>query len=245
MKLQRAIVLGKGKWGKIFISRLKNKVKIVKILRSRDNYKIIDYKKIDWIFVLTNTKKHYEICDYYISRCSNIFCEKPLTTDLYKCEKLIKKAKENNCNLYISDIENYKLKKLKLRLNNIIIRKKFSFDKTDLLFRYAYHDLYVLSNKINLRDMSDLKIVNNKLGELNYTFKIKKKKFEFIYSFNSTNKVHKINNIDFLLFNGNPLDKMIKNVLLNKINTNINHRNALDAVYILNKIKKKLFKNYD
>ena len=31
MKLKRAIVLGKGKWGKIFISRLRNKVKIVYI----------------------------------------------------------------------------------------------------------------------------------------------------------------------------------------------------------------------
>ena len=34
---KRAIVLGKGKWGKVFISRLKKKVKIIKILRSKDN----------------------------------------------------------------------------------------------------------------------------------------------------------------------------------------------------------------
>jgi hypothetical protein len=157
---------------------------------------------------------------------------------LDKSVKLIKKAKKFQCNLYVSDIENYKSKKIKLTNNNIIIRKKFSSDKSDILYRYAYHDLYILSKKINLRGLNSFKIINTQVGEISYTFRIKKKLFKFIYSFNSSKKIHKINNVNLLSFSGNPLDKMIKKILAKKFNIDSNYKNALDTIYVINKINK-------
>ena len=237
---KRAIVLGKGKWGKVFISRLKKKIKIIKILRSKDDYKKVSCKNIDWIFVLTNTSKHYEICKHFIPKCKNIFCEKPLTFETKKSEDLIKKTKKNKCNLYISDVERYKEKKIRLKKKNVIIRKKFSNDKKDLFFRYAYHDLYILSESIDLKNFKKFNLIKNIKGELSYSFEVKNFIFKFIYSFNSQKKIHKINNINFLSYKGNPLDKMIESVLLNKENSIKNNKNALKSIYILNKIIKKI-----
>tara|TARA_B100000768_G_C11280675_1_gene378385 strand:- start:749 stop:1495 length:747 start_codon:yes stop_codon:yes gene_type:complete len=237
---KRVIVLGKGKWGKVFISCLKRKVKIIKILRSKDNYKKINCKNIDWIFVLTNTSKHDEICKYFIPKCKNIFCEKPLTFETKKTEDLIKKAKKNKCNLYISDIEKFKENKVRLKKRNIIIRKKFSNDKKDILFRYAYHDLYILSELIDLKNFKKFNLIKNFKGELSYSFEVKKFTFKFIYSFNSHKKIHNINKINFLLFKGNPLDRMIESILSNKENLIKNNINALKSIYIINKIIKKI-----
>lgn len=244
MRKKRVIVLGKGNWGKIFINRLKKKAKIVKILRSKDQYKKLNCKDIDWIFVLTNTNQHFEICKHFIPKCKNIFCEKPLTFSIKQSRELLKKTKKFKCNLYVSDIERFKKKKIKLRKDNVIIRKKFTKDKTDILYRYAYHDLYTLSNLINLKEYKKFKLIRNELGEISYSFKVKKNSFKFIYSFNSNKKIHKINKVDFLYFKGNPLDRMIKNVLLNKEDILENNKSALVATYIISKIKKN-FKGYN
>ena len=235
---KKAIVFGKGNWGKVFISKLKSKVKIVKILTSKDNFKKINCKNIDWIFVLTNTNKHFEICNHFIKKCKNIFCEKPLTFNGSQSKELIKKAKRFKCNLYVSDIEKFKEKKIKLKKNNTIIRKKFSYDKSDLLFRYAYHDLYLLSEYMNIKKFRNFKLIKNKIGLISYSFRVQKILLKFTYSFNSNKKIHKINNSNFLIFKGNPLDRMIENVISKKENIFENNKNALSAIYVINKIKK-------
>ena len=237
---KRVIVLGKGKWGKTFISRLKKKVKIVKILRSKDQYKKPIYKNIDWVFVLTSTNKHFEICNYLITKCKNIFCEKPLTPNLTKSQKLLTKARKYRCNLYVSDIEKFKAKKIYIKKKNIIIREKYSKDKTDLLFRYAYHDLYILSKLIEIKKFKAFKIIKKETGFISYSFKIKENLFKFIYSFNSEKKIHKINNSNFLSYKGNPLDRMIDRVLLKKENINDNNNSAMNTAYVINKIEKNL-----
>jgi hypothetical protein len=238
IKTHKALVFGKGKWGKVFISRLKKEVQIKKIFRSKDNYKKVSLENIDWIFILTSTNKHYEICNYFLGKCKNIFCEKPLTSSYNSSKKLLEKAKKMKTNLYVSDIENFKNKKIKIEKENIILREKFTNDKKDILSRYAYHDLYILSNFINLKKFKKLKLINNSSGNLEYSFWVNKNFFKFNYSFNSKKKVHKINNKNFLSFKKNPLDKMIKKIVYKKINFKMNNQSALLVLFILNKLKK-------
>ena len=42
-----------------------------------------NYKKcstdLDWVFVLTPNKTHYKICEFFLKKGVNVFCEKPLT----------------------------------------------------------------------------------------------------------------------------------------------------------------------
>ncbi len=237
---KRALVIGKGKWGKIFISRLNKKVKIVKIIRSKENYKKFNYNKIDWVFVLTNTEKHFEICNYLIKKCKNIFCEKPLTKNIKTSLQLIQNSKKFKSNIYISNVEKFKFKKLILKKKNFIERKKFSEDKKDLFLRYVYHDLYTLSDLVDIKNFKKFKLIKKRKGELSYSFEINKKLFNFSYSFNSNKKVHRINSVNFLKFNGNPLDRMIQSIVTKKENKILNNKNALSAIYVINKIQNKL-----
>ncbi len=244
MKKKKALVIGKGKWGRIFISRLKKKVKIIKILRSKDDYKKFNCRNIDWVFVLTNTEKHFQICNYFIKNCKNVFCEKPLTKDIQTSIKLFKNAQKYGCKLYISDIEKFKNKKLSIKKENFIIREKFSHDKKDIFFRYAYHDLYILSDLFKINNFKKFKLLEKSKGKITYSFEINKKLFKFSYSFNSINKTHKLNNTNFLKFKGNPLDKMIEKIILEKENIVSNNKNALASIDAINKIKNKI-KDYN
>ena len=97
-----------------------------------------------------------------------------------------------------------------------------------------------MSELIDLKNFKKFNLIKNFKGELSYSFEVKNFTFKFIYSFNSQNKIHKINKINFLLYKGNPLDKMIESILSNKDNLIKNNKNALKSIYILNKIIKKI-----
>ena len=237
IKKPKVLVFGEGKWGKIFLSKLKKEVQIKKVFRSKDNFKKASLENIDWIFILTSTNKHYEICNYFVGKCKNIFCEKPLTSSYNSSKKLLKKVKKKKTNLYVSDIENFKNKKIIIKKENLILRKKLTNDKKDILSRYAYHDLYILSNFINLKKFKKLKLINNSIGNLEYSFWINNNFFKFNYSFNSKKKVHKINNKNFLRFKKDPLDEMIKKIVYEKIDFKMNNQNALLVIFILDKLK--------
>ena len=139
-------------WGKKVFNSLKkikkiNKIYLIKNRREKANFKL---DNIDWIFVTTNISNHYKVVQKFLKKKINVFCEKPLTKNYNNDIMLYKIAKKNNCKLYVSDIENFKIKKIKLIKKNLILRSKFSYDKKNIIERLAYHDftyLYVLYKK--------------------------------------------------------------------------------------------------
>ena len=61
----------------------------------------------------------------------------------------------------------------------------------------------------------------------------------FYYDINSPKKIHKINEVNFLNFNGNPLEKMIKYVFKLK-NLDLENKNrSLFALKTMNLLKEK------
>ena len=216
-------LIGLGNWGKRLLSSLKGlkKIKNITVIKNRKDRTKINYKIIEWAFISVNTTKHYNVVKKLLNNKVNVFCEKPLTNNLKQDIELFKIAKINRCKLYVSDIENFKNKKLTIKKENFIIRQKFSKDKSDIANRLAYHDFTYLFKYLRNKKEKKFRIIKKKLGEIKFSLEFDNKKFSFDYSLNSKSKKHTFNNID-LTTKKNVLRKMILKIINNKINFNKN-----------------------
>ena len=231
-------LIGLGSWGKKVLRSLKKikRIKNIQIIKNRKDKKKINLNNLKWVFITTPTNSHYQLVKKYLEKKINVFCEKPLTNDIKKDTELFKLAKKNKCKLYVSDIENFKKIKIKLKSKNKIIRSKFSNNKKGILDRLAYHDFTYLYKFSNNKKISSFKIIRQKTGELNILTNINNKEIQLLYSLNSKNKVHTFNEIN-LIKKKNYLRIMIEKVISNKVNFDINKKLSLFANSAIN-IKK-------
>ena len=231
------VLIGKGLWGNKLYNNLKKLGNVKKIVRSKDDYKSINLKNIDWVVIATPNKYHYSQVKYFLEKKMNIFCEKPLALSYKNTKDLIKISKKNNTKLYIDDIEIFKKKKLEIKKKNFIIRNKFSnYDFKQTLFALAYHDFYILSKYlVNGKIKISIFNIRNNL----YHFMINKKNFIFDFKYNLNKKPkHQINKTNFHS-KKNYILKMLKEVFFSKVNFEENHDRALKASYLISKIIKK------
>ena len=238
--MKKILVIGTGKWGKIVLKKLKTIAEVKIVINSKKNYKNINIKFIDWVFILTPDSKHYSMVKFFLNKKINIFCEKPLANSYLKSLKLVKLANKKNKNLYIDDVENYKKKKIKLKKNNYVIRlKKSKGSVSSILNRLTYHDMYLLSPYLIKYKNLKIKIIEKKKF-LNFLIFNKNISFNFLYSLNSDKIEHSINNLDLNNVKVDALTKMLNTVLYNKINYKKNHNESLFASKIIDNVRKKL-----
>lgn len=233
-------IIGKGKWGQKLKKELDKISKVKFFIDSKISFKsIID--EVDWVFIATPNKSHYSIVLECLKKKKKIFCEKPLTLSFKKSKYLFDYANKNNLKLYVDDIENFKLKKIKINSNeNIVIREKNGIgDHKSLLYRLTYHDLYLLYDKLNKYKIKKIISYNDK-EKLSFSIFYTNFHINFVYSINSKKNLHVINNINLLKFRGNPLANMLKKVLTNKVNYVHNQKSALFTNYLIDKIKTKI-----
>ena len=207
-------LIGLGNWGKKVLRSLKKikRIKNIQIIKNRKDKKKVNLNNLKWVFITTPTNSHYQLVKKYLEKKINVFCEKPLTNDIKKDTELFKLAKKNKCKLYVSDIENFKKIKIKLKTKNKIIRSKFSNNKKEILDRLAYHDFTYLYKFSKNKKISNFKIIKQKTGELNIITNINNKEIQLLYSLNSKNKVHTFNEIN-LIKKKNYLKIMIEKVI--------------------------------
>ena len=230
-------LIGLGSWGKKLLNSIKGirKIKTITVVKNRKDQTKIDYKSIKWAFISVSTTNHYNVVKKILKNKVNVFCEKPLTNNLKQDIELFKIAKKNKCKLYVSDIENFKNKKLTIKKENFIIRQKFSKDKSDIANRLAYHDFTYLFKFLRNKKEKKLRIIKKKPGEIKFSLEFDNKKFSFDYSLNSKSKKHTFNNID-LTTKKNVLRKMILKIINYKINFT---KNANISIFS-NKLTKKI-----
>ena len=231
-------LIGLGSWGKKVLRSLKKikRIKNIQIIKNRKDKKKINLNNLKWVFITTPTNSHYQLVKKYLEKKINVFCEKPLTNDIKKDTELFKLAKKNKCKLYVSDIENFKEIKIKLKTKNKIIRSKFSNNKKGILDRLAYHDFTYLYKFSKIKKISSFKIIRQKIGELDIITNINNKEIQLLYSLNSKNKVHTFNGINLIKKN-DYLKIMIEKVISNKVNFDFNKKLSLFANSAIN-IKK-------
>tara|TARA_B100000900_G_scaffold387647_1_gene379056 strand:- start:4696 stop:5421 length:726 start_codon:yes stop_codon:yes gene_type:complete len=234
-KIKSVGVIGRGRWGKKVIKTLMQYSSVKYVTGKNTDYKKCS-KDIDWIFILTPNNTHYGICEFFLKKKINVFCEKPLTVDLGKAKKLYKLAKKNNVMLYVDDIEMFKNKKILFSLNNIIERKKKDKGSNySLIERLFYHDAYLIYEKLKNRK---IKIIKQKHRDLKFQIYFSNKVINFFYSIDSRTRIHKINNMNLLSFKGDPLKKMIVYVLYKLKNYSKNKNRSLFALKMCNLLKK-------
>ena len=229
-------LFGYGKWGRTVLKSLKEikKIRKITVIKSRkDKSKIPD--STDWVFVTVSTINHFSVVKKALNNGINVFCEKPLTNKIKDDIELYRIAKKKNCKLYVSDLENYKEKKIYLKKENFIVRKKYSNIKVDIINRLVYHDFTYLYKFLKNTKYVHLKIINKKKGLLSFSIKFDNKKFLFIYSLNSKIKKHTFNNIS-LISKKNNLKKMINKIILDKVDFNENRKISLFSNKLTQKI---------
>ncbi len=237
-------LIGNGKWA----SKIKPNLIKVSNLRficdSKKNYlKEIKKNKVEWVFIATPNKTHYTIVKNCLNKKINVFCEKPLCLTSNKAKKLIQIAKEKKVKLYVSDIYDFYSKKFdKLILIHSVYRSKFIKGSDKEFFnRFMYHDISILyyflkKNKVRYCTY----IPNNKRKFFKIIIKFtNNNEISFFYNLNSNKKKHFINNKD-ITSNKNYLQKMIVNVLYNKIDIKKNNKKALFIIDYIAKIKKEI-----
>jgi len=102
--MKKILVIGSGKWGKIVLKKLKAIAEVKMVINSKKNYKKINTRFIDWVFILTPDSKHFSMVKFFLDQKINIFCEKPLTSSYLRSLKLVKLAEKKKINLYLNNI---------------------------------------------------------------------------------------------------------------------------------------------
>ena len=229
-------VIGKGEWGKKVIYNLKNYCKPYLIDRSfKDINKL---KEINFFFIITPVKSHYHIINKILKLKNKIiFCEKPLTTNLYKTKKIFNIANLTKSKIYISDIFNYHSSKIKFKNINFILRNKYSpCSHLEIIDKFLYHDLSLINKKLKLNTYQKLIIKKNEPNKLKIILVFKNFTFNIFYDLTKKKKVYTFNNYN-LLKNKNILNDLLRKFLKNKVNFKKNNESYLKIQKLTDKIK--------
>lgn len=234
----RVGLIGTGKWGSILKEKLIKNSNLIFFANSKSNYKK-KINEVDWVFVATPDKTHFKIVKNLLNLKKNVFCEKPLSLNFKSSKYLFDLAKKKGVKLYVDDIQTFFKKKINFKKDNIIIRKKLGKDNPkNLLYRFAYHDFYFLENKIKIRKIKSIEILDI-YRDLKFNIILKDNSiFRFFYSLNSQDKIHKINNTNFTT-KKDLLTIMIKKVLKKNVNFKNNMKISLFSNKMIDKIQKK------
>ena len=217
--------------------------KIYPILKNIKNTKINIIKKKDILnkssldLIITNNETHYSLVKKSLMVNNNVFCEKPLTTSTLKALKLYKFSDVTKKKIYVSDIENFKNIKIKIKEINNIVRTKNSLIKDDILWRFTYHDLSYLYKHVKYKKLTNIKIIKSETGIMNFNLIFNDIKFNFYYNLNTKIKKHFFNDTNLV----SPNDfyaKMINNLLLRKVDFIQNKKISLFCIKIIEKIFK-------
>ena len=236
-------LIGCGAWGRVVYKKLKIISNVVFICTSSDDY-ISKIESVNWVFVVTPNETHYDIVTKCLTLGKNVFCEKPLTLTFAQSKELYGISKKYNARLYVDDVQRYTNSKYHLKTHNFIERMKNSahkYQERDLLYRLAYHDIYMVYNDIKNLNINDIKIIS-KHKNLNFSVLFEQVTIDFFYDVEYKGRaVHNINGISLIeKKQSDPLLDMLSMVLNESADFDKNKEISLFANYIIDKVNEKL-----
>lgn len=243
MKIKVGLI-GRGNWGAKIKDKLNQLATIEFVCGQNINFiSKIKKKKIDWVFIATPNKTHYNIVKKCIEYGINVFCEKPLCLSEYHAIKLIRLSKKKGVKLFVSDLYNFFSKKFfELKKKNFVFRSKFvKKSDNEFFYRFMYHDISILYNFLKRYKSTKYSYVEDKKEK---KFKIEihfrnEKMITFLYDLNNIKKIHSINSIQ-IKSDKDLLKNMIQKILSNDIDINENNNKAIFIIKFINILKKKL-----
>lgn len=170
-------IVGLGYWGKIILKNLRQLgCEDITICEPRtvnwsdigQKYKhVLDYKDLEceYIFIIVPVSSHYEVCEHFLKKGCNVFCEKPLELDHEKCLRLYDIADKNKSNLFVDWLFTYNpaVNKIKSIIQKIgkpksIIANRMNFgparEDTSARWDLASHDVSIACHLLDEKPSS-------------------------------------------------------------------------------------------
>tara|TARA_R110000772_G_scaffold209018_1_gene319550 strand:- start:476 stop:1219 length:744 start_codon:yes stop_codon:yes gene_type:complete len=244
----KTILIGNGYWGNIIKGKLSDITQLLYTADSKTNLdELLEKSDVDYVFICTPTKTHYDIVKKCIKNKKNIFCEKPFTGDINKAIELYELAEKYGVEIYVDNIF-LSRDEFSPHINNHKNSTTFKFEwykyeekfKENLLHTLLYHDLYLL---IEMTD--DLWVVEERVISDNELFlKLSNKGKVSTFHYNRKIKGSKIKKItidddiiDFSNPKNNPLFEVITTLKDGDINLDYNKKVTMKTLKLLNDIK--------
>ena len=244
-------LIGYGYWGKIIESKLDSLSDKIFIQTSK-NYDPSKFSEVDWIFIATPFKTHYDIAKDCIQKQKNVFIEKPFCATVSQGEELISLAKQNNVSLCIDNV--FLLRnELAYIKDQTISSIKFYWHKNgpfndNLVNDLLYHDLYILTESVGYKKVSNINVSVNEKDILAFSVLYGDIKVDIDYNRISPGEKTKIIYIDglpidFSTTNEDPLKLFIDNCINSKMDFEANHTLNLHVTALMKDISNYLLKN--
>lgn len=241
----KAGLIGYGKWGSVLFEKIKNHARIRFVVTG--NHSILNdeavMRDVEWIFVATPDHTHYEIVKQCIQKGLNVFCEKPLAPTKEQSEDLYRLAEAYDVKLYVDDILNHKEfgDMLGWETNTIKRTKSGGGIHKDILPRLAYHDFYLLYDRLDSPGVTDV-MVHDYVDRLDFEVEWGGTRVRFIYDINAEEKMHCWND-ESLYTPVDGLDTMVWKVLTGKVDFEHNKRCSLFANQMIDELTREIFPN--
>ena len=161
-------LVGYGYWGKIlYKTLLKLGYKDILICDVNGKHGIKDYKKLEVssVFVSTPPSTHYEICNYFLEKGTNVFCEKPLVMKSEQATKLYNVAEKSGSRLFTdwTFTYNYAIQRLKQEYDVGLL----GYIKSITMHRYNANITHITDGTTCKWDLAchDVSIIQYLIGE--------------------------------------------------------------------------------
>ena len=225
--------IGNGNFGNKIYSKLKSlpEVSVAWVCGSQDKW--WKQTQVNWVIIASPTEFHYEQCKYFLQNQTNVFCEKPGTLSSDSLLELINLSIQNNLHFYVDDVLIYE---------NILPTKEFIYKKwggssLNIIDRMAYHHFYLISDQVKNTECVVKPITNNPSYK-KFTLDFSGNIFTFEYDFEwYHSKIHNI----VPQFEGDALEKILKQVLTKQVDFESNNKRSLFATLISEKVKSHLY----
>jgi hypothetical protein len=243
----KVILIGNGYWGNIIKEKLSKITHLIYTADSKSNIDLILKKDVDYVFICTPTKTHYDIVKKCIKNKKNIFCEKPFTGDINKAIELYELAEKYGVEIYVDNVF-LNRDEFSPHINNHKNSTTFRFDwykyeekfKENLLHTLLYHDLYLLMEMTDDGWVVDDKVISDEELFLKLTNKYKVATFHYNRKIKGS-KIKKItidgNIIDFSKPKNDPLYEIISSIKVGDVNFDYNKKVTMKTLKLLNDIK--------
>lgn len=203
-------------------------------------------KDVHWVYVCSPVECHFENAIEFMARGSNVIIEKPPTLSIRSIKYLLKKASEYGVEIYFSMVYLFDSQVSNIKSpSSFVWHKSIEHPSDDsALTALLFHHLYIyLNNNEGEIDNLKLRSINFRCPE-EFSFELwrgekKLSSFEYLRKLKlSTN--HEINDIKIEAGKPNTLSKMLKYVT-GKESTEANKKLALNAMYLLDKVRREVF----
>lgn len=230
-----AVIGASGNFGSKIVRHLQSMPDVNLVWQGGSDSRWWEIEGVDWVICSTPHEFHFEQAKHFLKLGVNVFLEKPGTLSSEALERLFELADKNRSHLYIDDV--YRFKKPE-RFSKVEYCYRSDNRQSNIIDLIVYHHLYLIYYQDPPGDAVEIDIDSFSAlrAEFSITFD-NGAKYEFSYNLDSPSKHDSLN----YGAKEDALAVMLEAVLFANVDFDQNHRSALFATMISEKLKLAFF----